>query len=172
MQLLEPYAVHVVFTQTHTQSLTRLFQPFQSTNTQIPLKGMRSVSGVRAVRIHRSLPQASQSLHASSVSICRDVAYSNKQRTVMDIYIPSHHAASPQSSNCNDSQPNAKELGPTEHPVNSVVDAQAGSVQRQLPVALFCHGGVWATGQPICLFFPLCLAGQATSMLAIYAIVL
>ena len=128
--------------------------------------------GVRAVRIHRSLPQASQSLHASSVSICRDVAYSNKQRTVMDIYIPSHHAASPQSSNCNDSQPNAKELGPTEHPVNSVVDAQAGSVQRQLPVALFCHGGVWATGQPICLFCPLCLTGQATSMLAIDAIVL
>lgn len=90
----------------------------------------------------------------------------------MDIYIPSHHTASPHSSGCNDSQPNAKESGPAEDPVNSPVDAQAGSVQRQLPVALFCHGGVWATGQPICLFCPLCRTEQGTSILALDAIVL
>ena len=80
-------------------------------------------------------------------SACR---YGPQPRNVMDIYVPGTAAQMRQdsASSANDS------LAPSNGPAG----AQAGA-----PVALFCHGGVWATGgqntgAP-------CLCGQQECML-------
>lgn len=111
------------------------------------------LTGVRAMRIHQSLPQAKHSLHTLSISICKDIAYSNRPRTVMDIYIPSQQAAPSQPSHPESSWQN---LPDTDSANRSMRDSAAAhsrnsdsdSAQEQFPVALFCHGGVWATGAP------------------------
>ncbi|KAL0048047.1 hypothetical protein WJX82_006508 [Trebouxia sp. C0006] len=105
--------------------------------------------GVRAMRIHQSLPQAKHSLHTPSISICKNIAYSNRTRTVMDIYIPGQQAAPSQCShkkgtwqNLPDSANRSMSDSAAAHSGNSDSD----SAKEQFPVALFCHGGVWATG--------------------------
>ncbi|DBB12228.1 TPA: hypothetical protein ACH3X3_006332 [Trebouxia sp. C0006] len=101
------------------------------------------------MRIHQSLPQAKHSLHTPSISICKNIAYSNRTRTVMDIYIPGQQAAPSQCShkkgtwqNLPDSANRSMSDSAAAHSGNSDSD----SAKEQFPVALFCHGGVWATG--------------------------
>lgn len=101
-------------------------------------------AGARALQVHRSLPSRQHSSSKASVTICRDVPYGAKPRTVMDIYIPSQ---SPASLKANDTE--VQEA--TQHPAETSVLRGTGTVHsaedsKQLPVALFCHGGVWATG--------------------------
>lgn len=109
------------------------------------------LTGVRAMRIHGSLPQNKHSLHAPLISICKDVAYGNRPRTIMDIYVPSQQAAPSQPSHPESSWQNRPD---TDSANRSMGDSAAAdsktsdSAQEQFPVALFCHGGVWATGAP------------------------
>jgi len=109
------------------------------------------LTGVRAMRIHQSLPQTKQSLHTPSISICKDIAYSNRPRTVMDIYIPSQQAAPSQPSHPKSSWQNLPDTDSANRSMRGSAAAHSGnsdSAQEQFPVALFCHGGVWATGAP------------------------
>ena len=101
-------------------------------------------AGATAMRVHRSLPSRQHSSSKASVTICRDVPYDVKPRTVMDIYIPSQSPASPEADH------KAKQQA-TQHPRETATLHGLGTVHsaefsKQLPVALFCHGGVWATG--------------------------
>ncbi|GMH33903.1 hypothetical protein BSKO_01737 [Bryopsis sp. KO-2023] len=77
-------------------------------------KSLQSVTyGIRALHLYRCLPHPSKN-PGSCLHLDKNVSYSGKERTIMDIYTP-------------------------------------GSVQsgeKQHPVALFCHGGVWASGDP------------------------
>lgn len=99
-----------------------------------------SWTGLRALKTHRRLPRAAQSVSTSTVSICRDVQYGKAERTVMDVYIPAT-VAQPSHAHTRRMADSHTE-GNAVHTNN--VNAQAE--RRTLPVALFCHGGVWATG--------------------------
>ena len=44
--------------------------------------------GIRAMRTHRSLPDARAPAGRDGVSIARDVRYADAPRAVMDIYLP------------------------------------------------------------------------------------
>jgi len=79
--------------------------------------------GIRAYTLHRSLPDAqweTPSGKSGVVSIARDVRYYAGDRNTMDIYLPA--------------------------------DANVGServennAKNRKPFVLFCHGGIWATG--------------------------
>ncbi|DBA84893.1 hypothetical protein WJX77_007852 [Trebouxia sp. C0004] len=105
--------------------------------------------GVRAMRIHQSLPHTKHSLHTPSISICKDIAYSNRPRTVMDIYIPSQQAVPSQPSHPKGSWQNLPHTDSANRSMGDSAAAHSGnsdSAQKLFPVALFCHGGVWATG--------------------------
>ena len=80
-------------------------------------------------------------------SACR---YGPQPRNVMDIYVPSTaaHMREDGVSSANDS------LAPSSGPAG---------VQAGAPVALFCHGGVWATG--VQSTGPPCLCGHKKCML-------
>ena len=63
--------------------------------------------------------------------VCR---YSSQQRTVLDIYIP--HA------------PHDPQKDATQPELSSSIAGQGCMhLEAGYPVALFCHGGVWATGR-------------------------
>lgn len=116
-----------------------------------------ALTGVRAMRIHQSLPHTKHSLHTSAISICKDIAYSNRPRTVMDIYIPSQQAAPSQPSHPESSCQNLPDTDSANRRIRGSAAAHSGnsdsdSAQQQFPVALFCHGGVWATGASPYLF--------------------
>ncbi|KAL3141616.1 hypothetical protein ABBQ32_004856 [Trebouxia sp. C0010 RCD-2024] len=102
-------------------------------------KNAQRDAGVTALRVHRSLQPRQRSSSKPSVTICRDVPYATKPRTVMDIYVPSQTFHPPTSTTQQAIQNTAKTSG---HHVSE----QGVAESKQLPVALFCHGGVWATG--------------------------
>ena len=94
--------------------------------------------GARALRTIYRLPAHKQRLHNLSVTIIKDVAYGSRKRTVMDIYVPAQELAKGQIDT---SKPSEGVQGKA----NGMVDPHA-NVPTMQPVALFCHGGVWATG--------------------------
>ena len=102
-------------------------------------------AGATALRVHRSLPSRQQSSSKASVTICRDVPYASKPRTVMDIYVPSQSPASPKADHKATQQP-TQHPGETSLTLNGNEAVHCAADSRHLPVALFCHGGVWATG--------------------------
>lgn len=110
-------------------------------------KNAQRDAGVTALRVHRSLQPRQRSSSKPSVTICRDVPYATKPRTVMDIYVPSQTFHPPTSTTQQAIQNTAKTSG---HHVSE----QGVAESKQLPVALFCHGGVWATGVPHPKFYP------------------
>ena len=118
------------------------------------------------MRIHQSLPQAKYGLYKPAISICKDVAYSNRRRTVMDIYIPSQQAAHSQPSHPESSWQNRPDTDSANMSIRGSAAAHSktsDSSQEPFPVALFCHGGVWATGAlnaRLCLAH--CLGASAT----------
>lgn len=101
-------------------------------------------AGARALQVHQSLPSRHHSSSKASVTICRDVPYGAKPRTVMDIYVPSQSPASPKADD-KALQQATQNPGDTSkfHGTGAVHSAEDS---KQLPVVLFCHGGVWATG--------------------------
>lgn len=77
-----------------------------------------------------------------SVSMRRNVPYGNAARTTMDIYIPAAdkrgHGKGEPSAAATSSNQAASASGAE---LSNAPQAPHGA-----PVALFCHGGVWATG--------------------------
>ncbi|BDA51015.1 probable isoprenylcysteine alpha-carbonyl methylesterase I at N-terminal half [Coccomyxa sp. Obi] len=85
--------------------------------------------GWRALQTHKALEAFSEGQHNKhSVGIVRDVRYGPMQRNVMDIYMPPCTVLDSSST------------GSTAH------DDKALASTSGRPVALFCHGGVWASG--------------------------
>ncbi|CAL8466146.1 g5682 [Coccomyxa elongata] len=85
--------------------------------------------GWRALQTHKALEAFSEGeQNKHSVGIVRDVRYGPMQRNVMDIYVPPCTALDASSSDS------------TAHD-NKALPSCSGR-----PVALFCHGGVWASG--------------------------
>ena len=99
--------------------------------------------GARALWTHYRLRAHNRRVPTPAVSIVRDIAYSNCKRTLMDIYIPAQdlqvsHSTSYRASDLAE--------GGTDESLQSA-GQNSRQKSRQLPVALFCHGGVWATGE-------------------------
>ncbi|KAK9840822.1 hypothetical protein WJX81_007272 [Elliptochloris bilobata] len=78
--------------------------------------------GLRAWRTYRSVPSGVGGVGGGAVRLVRDVRYGERPRNVLDLYLP----------------PTAGPTGGTG--MEAVPSAGA-------PVALFCHGGVWASGE-------------------------
>ncbi|EEH53145.1 uncharacterized protein MICPUCDRAFT_52052 [Micromonas pusilla CCMP1545] len=95
--------------------------------------------GVRALRLHRSLPDAvAGARDARGVRIVRDVRYASAPRAVMDVYLP-------------DGASLANGAGAIADAVGGRGGGGGGgggdSDSSAFPVALFVHGGVWAVGE-------------------------
>lgn len=75
--------------------------------------------GARALTLHRSLPEATLTGgRTGSVSLARSKHYAAGPRNTLDIYLPAD-----------------TDLGPSADP------------KTPKPIVLFCHGGIWATGE-------------------------
>jgi len=76
--------------------------------------------GARALKTYYSLPTLEGARGKSNaVTLVKDVRYSEAERCVMDIYLPAQ----------------------------ARLDTEIqGDTEVDVPVALFCHGGIWATG--------------------------
>ena len=98
--------------------------------------------GIRAMRAHRSLPDARAPAGRDGVSIARDVRYADAPRAVMDIYLPRgvsiDDAARAVSETVSESTTAAQQGSPV---------SSSAPDDDKLPVALFVHGGVWAVGE-------------------------
>lgn len=104
------------------------------------------------MRVHRSLRSRQHSSSKASVTICRDVPYGTRTRTVMDIYVPSQSPSPPKAAKA--VQQATQHLSdPSRLHDSEAVHSARNS--KQLPVALFCHGGVWATGVNLTLLHQL-----------------
>ena len=97
---------------------------------------------MRAFQTHRGLRKHAQLEPSPDVSICRDVSYGKAERAVMDIYVPA--ALEQQQSSC------ASRKAPDHSHAEQVTAMSQTSgtpkASQSRPVAVFCHGGVWATG--------------------------
>ena len=93
--------------------------------------------GIRAMRTHRSLPDARAPAGRDGVSIARDVRYADAPRAVMDIYLPG-------GVSIDDA---ARAVSETVSETVSESTTATPSIDDKLPVALFVHGGVWAVGE-------------------------
>lgn len=99
--------------------------------------------GVTAFRVHRMLQPRQKSRSHASVTICRDVSYGSKPRTVMDIYIPGQAPLASAKASQQLTQSTAS-VDSTAKNDSDALRTKPGT--EHFPVALFCHGGVWATG--------------------------
>ena len=122
-----------------SRMLMAICTPAQTDMSELPPN-----AGATALRAHRLLQSRQHWSSKASVTICRDVPYSAKPRTVMDIYIPSQ-TPTPPKAKAKAVQQSTQHPGETSklHGSEAVHTAKNS---KQLPVALFCHGGVWATG--------------------------
>lgn len=100
-------------------------------------------AGVTAFRVHRMLQPRQKSRSHASVTICRDVSYGSKPRTVMDIYIPGQAPLASAKASQQLTQSTAS-VDSTAKNYSDALRTKPGT--EHFPVALFCHGGVWATG--------------------------
>ena len=118
--------------------VTQIASTQQKTQASVTL-----LPGARAFQTHYRLRTHSRRLPTPAVSIVRDVAYTNRKRTLMDIYIPAQDHQVPHGTSHRASDHAEGSID------GSLQSAEQKSRQKskQLPVALFCHGGVWATGE-------------------------
>lgn len=136
---------------TLTRSLTKLTELLSASTRRWPcmhpyrqtFQYLLLSAGATALRVHRSLQSRQHSSSKASVTICRDVPYGTRSRTVMDIYVPSQDPSPPKAAKA--VQQATQQSNETARLSGSMTVHSARN-NKQLPVALFCHGGVWATG--------------------------
>ncbi|EFN56733.1 hypothetical protein CHLNCDRAFT_144155 [Chlorella variabilis] len=110
--------------------------------------------GLRALSLHRSLPDARQRQRAgSTVAILRDVRYGQRPRNVMDIYLPpnvefsgSLQQEQAQQPGQNGSPCRSGSTGSNGAAAGNGEGPEAACAAEGAPMVLFCHGGVWAAG--------------------------
>lgn len=107
--------------------------------------------GIRAHTLHRSLPDVRWGAgHQGIVSIARSVRYGTQERNIMDIYLPAEAEVVAPSSSEPSTSPNLQDTlttsGQNAHQTHDG-NVFTQSTENGLPVVLFCHGGIWATGE-------------------------
>ena len=118
--------------------------------------------GIRAHTLHRSLPDVRwEAGHQGVVSTARSVRYGPRERNIMDIYLPAEAEVTgnnPETSSSNqteslqgnkdssDQLANDSFRHPSSTTVGTAGNLHSG-VNNGLPVVVFCHGGIWATGE-------------------------
>jgi acetyl esterase/lipase len=117
--------------------------------------------GIRSQALYRSIPEIrADKTHQGSIATARNLCYGSRERNTLDIYLPSEaeidHTSilNLKSSNleANSSSNTANKLGKNAtrtdaDPKDALSDTATTTSNNQLPVVLFCHGGIWATGE-------------------------
>ena len=98
--------------------------------------------GIRAMRTHRSLPDARAPAGRDGVSIARDVRYADAPRAVMDIYLPRGVSIDDAARAVSETVSETVSESTT-----ATTPRDSSPADDKLPVALFVHGGVWAVGE-------------------------
>lgn len=108
--------------------------------------------GIRSQALYRSIPKIREgTAHQGSISTARNVRYGPRERNTLDIYLPAgaeiDYSAIPDIYAPNNPTKIATELADTTTTTIPNALPTIHSTSSQLPVVLFCHGGIWATGE-------------------------
>jgi hypothetical protein len=105
--------------------------------------------GIRSHALYRSIPEIRVgTAYQGSISTARNLRYGPCERNTLDIYLPAEaeivSITDPNIPTPNNASKIATELANT---TTNPTELSTASKNSQLPVVLFCHGGIWATGE-------------------------